>query len=196
MLLPGSHSCLSLLLTTADSLAYEGVYPLPGHSLVAAKACHTRWHPSRSLGYYQLNIPSQPHLSTLPRELCKQTKKGEFCLLFLFLLFQITEKKEGLSKKICIKPRHFIEAVSKTVRPLLLKYIKKLAFLEGFHEPMFLRVWERLLKNSGFLHEELLQRWPGVIPGFQQWTISQDQALENLGKYLFDPGILCFQACI
>lgn len=91
---------------------------------------------------------------TLSRDLWKQTEKGEFWLLFFFCFAKLLEKKKGFPKKI--QAFHWSSFQnSETFK----SYIKELAFLKGFHEPAFLRVWERPLKKSRFR----AQRVPGEV---------------------------------
>lgn len=146
---------MSLLPATADSLACEGACPLPSHCLkVPAKVCHSRWHPSRSLGCYQPNIPPQLYFShTFKRPMETDGERG-ILIIFFFCFAKLLEKKKGFLKKI--QALHWSSFQnSETFK----SYIKELAFLKGFHEPAFLRVWERPLKKSRFL----AQRVPGEV---------------------------------
>lgn len=162
-----SHCCASLLLATADLLACEGACPFSSPWLrVAANACHTRRRPSRSLGAASWTSLLNFIFPTLPRDLWKQeTEKGEFCLLFFFLLCQITEKKKGFLRTY----RHFIEAVSKMVRPLKAT-LKSWHFSGVSTSQCSWRCAKDRRRHPGFLPEECQERKPGVIPTFSVGT--------------------------
>lgn len=81
-------------------------------------------------------------------------ERGILIIIFFSALPNYRKRKKDFLKKI--QAFHWSSFQnSETFK----SYIKELAFLKGFHEPAFLKVWERPLKKSRFL----AQRVPGEV---------------------------------
>lgn len=131
----------------------------------------SKWHPSRTFRCYRLNIPPQLYFYFIfflhfPENYGNRGQEKGISFIAYISALPNYWKEKGFPKKIYIKLRYFMEAVSKIEKPWR-NFIEQLSFLKGFYEPVLLRAWETLQKTFRFL----AQRAP-FWRGGQVWPLA------------------------